>query len=69
MDNARRVLNFSNWGSLTPDQQRAQQHTVNWTTNAHRMPAWYYVTLHPDAKLENSELNALAAWSRGDSTK
>ena len=69
VDKARKVLNFSNWASLTPEQQQAQRHMVNWTTTAHRMPAWYYVTLHPDAKLEMTELNRLAAWSRGDSVK
>jgi hypothetical protein len=69
VDRARRVLNFSTWASLAPEQQAAQRHTVNWTTSAHRMPAWYYVTLHPDAKLEMTELNTLASWARGDSTK
>ena len=69
VDKARRVLNFSNWASYGSAQQQAMRHMVNWTTTAHRMPAWYYITLHPDAKLELTELNALAAWSRGDSTK
>jgi len=69
VDKARRVLNFSNWASYTLEQQKAMRHMVNWTTTAHRMPAWYYVTLHPDARLEMSELNTLAAWSRGDSAK
>lgn len=64
VEKARSVLNFSNWGALTPEQRTAQRHMVNWTTTAHRMPAWYYITLHPDAKLELTELKALAAWSR-----
>ena len=64
VDKARRVLNFSDWASLNPQQQQAQRHMVNWTTTAHRMPVWYYLTLHPDAKLDTTELNALAAWSR-----
>jgi len=69
VDKARRVLNFSNWPNYTPEQQLAMRRMVNWTTTAHRMPAWYYITLHPDAKLTLTELNTLAAWSRGDSVR
>ena len=30
----------------------------------HRMPLWYYVTLHPDASLSREELAALIDWSQ-----
>jgi len=69
VDKARSVLNFSNWPAYSAEQQQAMRHMVNWTTTAHRMPAWYYITLHPDAKLETAELNTLAAWSLGDSIR
>jgi hypothetical protein len=68
VNRARRVLNFSDWAAYTPEQQKAHRVMVNWTTTAHRMPAWYYVTLHPDARLEVTDLNTLAAWSR-DTTR
>ena len=28
------------------------------------MPLWYYVTLHPDAKLSPEDLMLLSSWSR-----
>jgi hypothetical protein len=68
VNKARTLLNFSNWAAYTPEQQKALRHTVNWTTNAHRMPGWYYVTLHPDAKLEPADLARLTAWAN-DTTK
>lgn len=64
---ARRVLNFSDWAAYTPEQQRALRHSVNWTTSAHRMPLWYYVTLHPDGRLSDADLRLLDAWARDTS--
>jgi hypothetical protein len=64
VEKARRILNFSNWAALTLEQQTAQRHTINWTTSAHRMPGWYYVTLHPDGRLSAADLKALDAWAK-----
>ena len=63
VDRARRVLNFSDWAALTPAQQKAQRQTIAWTTSEHRMPLWYYVTLHPDGRLSPQDLRALAVWA------
>jgi hypothetical protein len=30
----------------------------------HRMPLWYYLTLHPDARLSPTDAKALTAWAR-----
>ena len=35
----------------------------------HRMPLWYYVTLHPDARLSEADRALLQAWSRGASAE
>jgi hypothetical protein len=64
VNRARSVLNFSNWASYSPEEQKAHRAMVNWSTTAHRMPAWYYVTLHPDAKLATEDLQRLTAWSK-----
>jgi len=33
-------------------------------TATHRMPLWYYVTLHPDAKLSLEDVEKLKQWSK-----
>ena len=45
------------------DDQVALRAMVRNATAAHRMPAWYYVTLHPDAKLTNADIDALRRWA------
>jgi len=63
VNRARRVLNFSDWAAFTPEQQKAMRQTIAWTTSEHRMPLWYYVTLHPDGRLSARDLRALAVWA------
>jgi hypothetical protein len=68
VERARRVLNFSNWESHTPQNRAALRLMVSSATAAHRMPGWYYVSLHPDAKLTAQDLTALRRWAdMGDS--
>jgi hypothetical protein len=63
VEKARRALNFSDWATHTPQNRAALRLMVSSATAAHRMPAWYYVTLHPDAKLTNDDLVLLRRWA------
>jgi hypothetical protein len=63
VERARRVLNFSDWMTHTPQNRAALRMMVSSATSAHRMPAWYYVSLHPDAKLSSADLTALRRWA------
>jgi hypothetical protein len=63
VNQARRVLNFSEWATHTPQNRAAFRLMISSATSAHRMPAWYYVTLHPDAKLSPEDLTALRRWA------
>ncbi len=63
VERARRVLNFSDWATHTEANQRALRTMVHNATASHRMPAWYYVSLHPDAKLTDHDLDALRRWA------
>ena len=65
---ARSRINFSNWQAYTADQQFGLRQVVVWSTATHRMPLWYYVTLHPDARMSPAELEALADWARDTTT-
>ena len=68
VDWARDVLNISEWASYTPVRRAALRSIIQPVTASHRMPLWYYLTLHPDARLSEQDLAALGAWSRGAST-
>jgi hypothetical protein len=63
VDSARRILNFSEWAAYEPELRAALRGIVGPTTAIHRMPLWYYVSLHPDSRLSQSELDALSAWA------
>lgn len=63
VDAARKILNFSDWAAYEPGVRVALRSMVGPTTAIHRMPLWYYVSLHPDSRLSQSELEALAAWA------
>jgi hypothetical protein len=63
VERARKVLNFSDWASHTAQNRAALRMMVSSATSAHRMPAWYYVTLHPDAKLSSDDLTTLRRWA------
>ncbi|MBI1797462.1 MAG: heme-binding domain-containing protein [Candidatus Eisenbacteria bacterium] len=63
VDRARAVLNFSEWVTYPPDHQRFLRPLIGSVTAGHRMPLWYYLTLHPDARLNGADLATLRAWA------
>ncbi len=54
VDQGRRRLNFSVWGT----GQRGERDVAE-VIQRGRMPQWYYVLLHPDAKLSSQEAQTL----------
>ncbi len=60
---ARAVLNFSEWQAYSPSVRMALRSLVNPAVAMHRMPLWYYVPLHPDARLDDAERAILRIWS------
>ncbi len=69
VDRARDILNFSDWAAYDLSRRVALRSMIGPVTASHRMPLWYYLTLHPDARLSNTDLAALEAWSQGASTE
>lgn len=65
---ARKFVNFSDWASYDSATQRALRINIDRVTATHQMPLWYYLTLHPDAKLSPMDRAALAAWTREGTT-
>ncbi len=64
VNRARAALNFSDWVAYEGDRRVALRATVGAVTASHRMPLWYYVTLHPDARLSESEHALLRNWAQ-----
>jgi cytochrome c551/c552 len=61
----RKVLNFSAWGRLS-DKERNELLAESWTEiEEGEMPPWYYVLMHPDAKLSQQDRDALRDWTAG----
>ncbi len=69
VDRARDVLNFSDWAAYDPSRRVALRTMIGPLTASHRMPLWYYLTLHPDARLSDREMATLGAWSQDVSTE
>jgi hypothetical protein len=67
VDRARRFVNFSDWESMSPLYQQATMANILRVNANHKMPLWYYVTLHPDGRLSGSDRKALARWAAGGS--
>jgi Haem-binding domain len=63
VNEGRAALNFSTWNQLSPEKQ-AEAMKESWEEVAEgKMPTWYYVALHPEARLSTSDQSVLRAWS------
>jgi hypothetical protein len=59
----RAALNFSTWNQLSPEKQ-TEAIKESWKEIAEgEMPTWYYVALHPEARLSPADKSVLRAWS------
>jgi hypothetical protein len=67
VERARERLNFSDWAAYERDRRVGLRALSGPLTATHRMPLWYYITLHPDARLSEADVALLQAWSRGAS--
>ena len=65
VDRARDILNFSEWAEYDATRRIVLRTMIGPVTDSHRMPLWYYLTLHPDSRLSDADLAALDAWSAG----
>lgn len=65
VEKARRAINFSEWSGYSEGQQLGYRMMVGPVTATHRMPVWYYLALHPDAKLSPDDVELLQSWSQG----
>jgi hypothetical protein len=65
----RQELNFSEWTALSPGRQAKRKKRIGREVTAGEMPPWYYVTMHPAARLSPQDLQVLASWTAEESVK
>ena len=63
VNEGRAALNFSTWNQLSSEKQTKGM-KESWEEVAEgKMPTWYYVALHPEARLSANDKSVLRAWA------
>jgi hypothetical protein len=63
VNEGRATLNFSTWDRLSTKKQ-AEAMQERWKEVAEgEMPTWFYLALHPEARLSPADQSVLRAWS------
>ena len=60
----REHLNFSTWGRYSADERREQVEEIRENVEKGEMPLWFYLPLHPEAKLTAADVERIARWTR-----
>ena len=64
VEEARDELNFSNWRRMPRVRQFKKKREIWDEVDDGKMPLWYYVPLHPGAKLSEHDKDIIREWSR-----
>jgi hypothetical protein len=59
----RAELNFSAWNQIPPERQARLMHKVGEETSEGKMPPWFYLPAHPNARLTPQDVAILQAWA------
>lgn len=59
----RRHLNFSEWTRYNDREAGARLAYISWSVQNGTMPLPNYVRLHPEARLSDEEIRAIASWA------
>ncbi len=60
---AREHMNFSTWDIYDEEEQSEKLEEAWEEVEEGEMPLWYYLALHPDARLTESDERMLRAWA------
>jgi hypothetical protein len=60
----RRELNFSTWSQYNERRKSRKLKEIAKQVEQGKMPQWYYVSLHPDAKLSPADRQLIIKWAR-----
>ena len=60
----RRELNFSTWNRYEKRRKTRKLKEIAEQVEKGKMPQWYYVSLHPDAKLSAADRELIIKWAK-----
>lgn len=60
---ARDHMNFSTWDAYTEAEQADHMEEIWKEVKKGDMPLWYYLPMHPEARLSDADKQALRAWT------
>jgi hypothetical protein len=60
----RRQVNFSIWGQYTESRKARKLKEIREQVEGNKMPQWYYVFVHPDAKLSAGDKEMIVRWAK-----
>jgi mono/diheme cytochrome c family protein len=60
---AREHLNFSTWGRYDAKEREEKLEEIAEVLEEGEMPPWFYLPLHPEARLSEADLAAVRAWT------
>ena len=63
---ARKELNFSEWATFTPRRTARKLEEICEMVEEGEMPLWFYIPLHPSAKLSDADRKTLCDWAKGE---
>jgi cytochrome c551/c552 len=61
----REHLNFTEWGKLDASQRAKKQRKAGHEVSEGDMPEWYYVPMHPHARLTDADRKVIERWGNG----
>lgn len=62
VDEAREHMNFSEWASYSADDKAEDIEEIWEEVEEGHMPLWYYLPLHPEAKLSDADKQTIKVW-------
>ncbi len=65
---AREELNLSTWGRYSKKKQAKKREEMWEEVSEGHMPLWYYLPLHPEARLSAADRDTLRAWATAEGT-
>ena len=64
VDEGRRQFNFSLWSQFNERRKSRKLKEIVEQVEKSKMPQWYYVSLHPDAKLSAADRELIIKWAK-----
>ncbi len=63
VEEAREHLNFSEWDRLGADKRAEMREEIWEDVEGGEMPLWFYLPMHPEARIDDRDRKILKAWA------